>query len=518
MLVVTLFAVVGSCLLDSGCATGAPSPADDETGDTPAADASSAANATARPDGRAPTAPVADAASKLDATTSAPTGTPPDSGVGVVPNPGEAFDPSAPKPGDTCPSGLPDFAAVSRRCGKCGSQRALCEAGRIIGPYGPCTGEAAGDSCLPNAVESGVECGRCGSRVRTCSPTCAWSTSVCLGEVLGGCVKDEVTYVEGVCTDIDLVRKQTCSATCAIGVPEPCARQNDTLSAPQVAGATASGTFALSTIRKIPRLTVGGCPTTSSTTLNTGFHYTRVVNPGSSSVNITATVVAPPSGTRPSVYVAAYLGALPPGTSAEREACADSVVSSTPSAMLNIPPGESAYILVNAAGSATTGRYQLDVKTNFTGAEPLAPVEGDITLDSAVGGTVSTPVAFVSTQTLQRRLAGTCPRYFSPSEASSPFRYYRLLNGTATARTVDIWMPGPLDTLLAVYPGPTPPLSQERGRCIGTLNTFCPVGAIAGADSCLTSVSVPALGSLIVYAATATASSGFATLNVRTTN
>jgi len=517
---VPFFGLGLSWSLAAGCATDA-TPGDDEDAATPATDAAkdSATSTDARPtpaDAAKPDAATdaakPDAADASDARADA---TPTD--AGIVPNAGEPFDPAAPKPGDMCPAGVPEFDTVTRRCGKCGSQRAFCEAGRVVGAYGPCTNEKVGeDFCLPNAVEVGVECGLCGSQVRKCDLTCAWSTGVCLGEVVNGCVKNEVTYVEGVCANIDHVRKQTCSATCTRGAPEACAPQNDSITAAQAVGGKAKGVFALSSARTIPRLTAAACPTTSSTTINVGYHYTRVVNSGAAPINITATVAAPPTGTKPNVYVSGYLGSAPPANATAREQCIDSARDTPETITFNIPAGQSGYILVEGALATTTGRFELEVTTNFVGPEPLAPVEADITLDPVMGNTVSTPVSFVSTQVLQRMAIGVCPRGISTTVATPPYRYYRLLNNTAAARTVDISLLDPLDTILAVYPGTNPPLAQDRAQCLGTINDFC--SGVTGADSCVTGISVPAMGSVVIYASTYSATSGATTLDVKTTN
>ncbi|MBK8219070.1 MAG: hypothetical protein IPK71_35510 [Myxococcales bacterium] len=55
--------------------------------------------------------------------------------------PGDPFDPLAPKPGDPCPTGVQVNGTIDRRCGKCGTQRALCDVGRVVGAYGACSNE-----------------------------------------------------------------------------------------------------------------------------------------------------------------------------------------------------------------------------------------------------------------------------------------------------------------------------------------------------------------------------------------
>jgi hypothetical protein len=68
------------------------------------------------------------------------------------------------------------------------------------------------------------------------------------------------------------------------------------------------------------------------------------------------------------------------------------------------------------------------------------------------------------------------------------------------AKTVDVSGDEPEDTVLAIYPGPDGPLSGDRVNCVGSSNDTCITGP-ANADSCLTAVTVPANGSIVVYIA-----------------
>jgi len=524
---VPLFGLGLSWTLAAGCATDAAPPEDEDSG-TPTADAAkdSAPVTDARPptdsavrDSAVPDSARPDAADASDARVDA---APVDSGL--VANPGEPFDPSAPKPGDMCPAGVPEFDFVSRRCGKCGTQRALCETGRIVGAYGPCTNEKTAtnpaDICLPNAVEIGVECGLCGSQVRKCDLTCAWSTGVCLGEVVNGCVKNEVSYIEGVCPTIDETRKQTCSPTCNRGAPEACAVQApDTLVAPQVAAGTVNGVYSLTGIRKLARLNSGACPTTSSTT-SSSYHYLRVTNPGAEQVNVTVTMTAPPTGTKPDLMISSYVGltAIPADATA-RQTCTGVVRDSPENLTFTIPAGQSAFVLSSGFSATTSGRFTAEVKTNLVGPEPVPAVDYDLTLPAAAGD-VSTAVNFVATQTSERvGSTGTnsCP--ITVSGTISGYRYIRLTNPTATVRNTNLWLASGADTVIAVYPGPMPPVASARTACVGSQNDTCPSGSgITGADSCLPNVSVPANGSIIVYAAMWSSTTGSTSFTARATN
>jgi len=504
--------------LASGCAADGVVEEDVDSAVEPSSEASTKDTGTdARPvDAMAKDTSVPDT-SRPDASNDATTDAA-DSGP-LVSLPGEDFDPTAPKAGDPCPVGVPVNDLISRRCGKCGSQKAFCETGLKVGQYGPCLGErAAVDACLPKAREVGVQCGLCGSQVRVCDNTCVWSTGLCLNEVVGGCVANEVNHVEGVCANPAEVRKQTCSASCVRGVPEACGPQlPDTLTASQTRAGVVSGTFSLTTTRTIPRLNVGACPVTSST-INVTYHYARIVNSGADSINVTVTQSAPAVGTKPNTYIAAYVGrTAAPVDALERQACTDQVRDTPESLTFNIPAGDSAIVLSTASAINLTGKLKLDVVTNFIGPEPAPAVDTDVVMDAVMGQTVTAPVNFVATQVLERVNSGVCPRTLSTLKPA--YRYIRLSNPTAVDRTANIWLASPLDTVIGVYPGPTPPISTDRGACIGEIADGCAVATgITGANSCLGGVNVPAMGSVIVYASQYSLTTGSTTFNATTTN
>ena len=438
---------------------------------------------------------------------------------GLVSLAGEDFDPVAPRPGDPCPPGVPVNDLVSRRCGKCGVQRAFCETGLKVGQYSSCVGEkTAVDSCLPRAREVGVECGLCGSKVRVCDNACVWTTGLCVNEVAGGCLANEVSYAEGVCANPAEVRKQTCSTSCVRGTPEPCGPQlPDTLTASQTRAGAVSGTFSLTTTRTIPRLNTGVCPVTSST-VNVTYHYARIVNSGADSINVTVTQTAPAVGTKPDTSIAAYVGrSVAPIDAVERQACTGQVRDNPESLTFTIPAGDSALVLSTAFFVNTTGKLKLEVVTNFIGAEPAPTVDADVVMDAVMGQTVTAPVTFVATQVLERVSTGACPKTLSTTKPA--FRYIRLSNPTAIDRTANIWLASPSDTVIGVYPGPTPPTSTNRGACIGEIADGCAAATgISGANSCLGGVNVPAMGSVIVYASLYSLTTGSTTFNATTTN
>ncbi len=458
---------------------------------------------TSTPDSAKPDATTTDS-SVTDATADA------DSGIGNLP--GEQFDPNAPKTGAACPTGVAEFDTITRRCGTCGSQKAFCEAGRIVGAYGACSGEKTGtDICLPGAREVGVECGLCGSQVRNCDGTCVWSSALCTGEVVGGCPKGQVTYVEGVCTNVNQVRKQTCSQTCSRQAPEACADlpPDDILTAAQTAGGVVSGTYSLSPLtRTIPRLNSGVCPATSSSTSVT-YHYARIDNTGTDSINVTIATGTPAGSTKIDAMVSAYAGKTVPAYAGARQACTGSVRDTPEAATLNIPAGGSAVFLTTAFASAKTGPIKLDVTTNFIGAPPTF-----LTVP-AVGSSASFPVTLAAANTIVKPNApspdpGPCP--LSLSSDSTAYQYVEVRNTTAAPRTVKLETTA-LDTLMAYYAGATPPATPaDRLACVGQFADGLSVSTLNG-------VVIPANSSISVYVGGyLTSTLGDTSLKVTTTN
>ena len=65
---------------------------------------------------------------------------------------GKDAGPPAPQPGTACAA---QYTIVTRSCGKCGKQEAICQpadGGLAWSDYGPCSGEL--ETCLPGATKS----------------------------------------------------------------------------------------------------------------------------------------------------------------------------------------------------------------------------------------------------------------------------------------------------------------------------------------------------------------------------
>jgi hypothetical protein len=203
---------------------------------------------------------------------------------------------------------------------------------------------------------------------------------------------------------------------------------------------------------------------------------------------------------------------------AEREACTgavvDNTISGTESVTVNIPAGGSVILLTTPYAAGKTGQIRVEVTTNFVGAEQAPPVDTDVTLSATMGTSVTAPVSFVTTQTLPRLVTfGGCPASLSTTNTS--YRYIRVINPTATARTADVSLASGTDSVIASYPVMTPPLNSDRLNC-SDVNDTC--SGISGADSCVKGITVPANGSVIVYAAKFSSGAGSTTFKATTTN
>lgn len=481
-----------------GCATDATVPDEEDSGTTPVTptDASKADTNTTRPDTSVPDTGKPDTAVPDTSTPDTAVPDAAEAGVdsGLGPRPGETVDPLAPKPGDPCPAGVNLNDVIDRRCGKCGNQKALCIAGaggaKVVDAYGACTGEKTGvGACLPKErIVS--ECGFCGTQTKDCDLSCAYVEGACTGQVAGGCTANEVTYIEGVCPDPAHVRRQVCSAACVKGTPEPCApRPLDEIVISQTAGMTVSGESAVYST-KIGKLNTGACPRTVSSTL-TGYQYVRVKNNGAMEATVTISNGTPAGATKPDTIVALYPGPNAPG---DRTMCVGTVFDSPESITTAIPAGGSVIFHQSLfSASATNPRLKTEVTTEYLGATPPTSVA----IGPNMNDTVTYFVQFDPAQLTERLSSGACPATLSSSMVA--YKYVQVTNPGGAARLVDLSADEPVDSVLAVYSGATPPATAaERAACVGSSNDTCAAAGFPTADSCLAGVSIPAAGSVWV--------------------
>lgn len=365
----------GAIAAAQGCAT-ATVVEDPDASDLPApTDAGLPEATTQRPDtGKVDSAPPTPDSSLPDSgpadTSTAPADAAADADASVLaPRAGEPFDPAAPKAGDPCPVGVNLNDTISRRCGKCGSQSALCEAGaggaKVVGAYGACTGEKTTPAaCLPRERLL-ADCGICGKQTKDCDLSCSYVEGACQGQLPGGCPANEETFLEGLCTNPGDVRRQVCSATCVKGTPEPCA--------PRPAPAPdhtidlgAANVPVLQPITFDPAKTLpipespflsdpAACPLTLSGDLRS-YRYVRVQNTGATAR--TVTISTTDAG---DTLLAYYAGPAPVPTAAARRACTgqysdDAVGLHGSISGVVIPAGDAitAYVANYSSGGGTT--------------------------------------------------------------------------------------------------------------------------------------------------------------------
>lgn len=444
------------------------------------------------PDALVPDTSTADAADAADSATVDAA----DSGV----IPGEPFDTTKPKPGDPCPVGVNLYDTLDRRCGLCGTQRAFCEAGRIVGAYSVCTGEkTTPGACLPGA-RSAQACGLCGTQTRVCDASCTYVENACVGEVAGGCVANSVRYL-ATCANPAEFRKSTCSGTCVAGTPEPCAPRgaDATLVVSQTTGGVVAQTLTVDTASKLPILTSTYCDTKLHATTQGVYSYVLVRNTGAMPANVT---LFNKSATQAATF-AAYPGTSLPDA-AGRLACQDHV--GVDRFTFTIPANGSQLVYVGALSASATGDFPLEAKTNFLGAEAATVVDHTVAISGTNGGIVNQALSFSEDKFLP--VSGAPGAYSSPAVytganacpvtkfgAEFGARYVRLTNPGATARTVNLITTGvDEDSYLAVYP--TVPLSTARAACAGSYSDDC---SDFDYNGCLNGVSVPGNGSIVVY-------------------
>lgn len=284
-----------------------------------------------------------------------------------------------PEPGDPCP--VVD-AILTRPCGLCGSQEAVClsdpsrPSGGTVSPYGPCHDETT-NGCAPGSTE--VEaCGNCGTLTKTCTRYCAWHRGACK-EPPGACVPTTHEITKAGCSGGGF-RVRTCSSACAwTSYSATCTPLDIELSIASETGARSSAILPLSAlfVDKRPK---GKCPSVSlSTTTKHPQLYVELVNPTGKTARVSVWNARAPDGPEMDTVMAAYDGH--PATDAERAACRHGIADTCPPGLgcekqfaglegVSIPPFGSvviwfgAYWEVGTTGAGTSeGKVMLVVRT-----------------------------------------------------------------------------------------------------------------------------------------------------------
>ena len=258
----------------------------------------------------------------------------------------------APNPGDACKT-LDEL--FTRACGICGTQSALCLAKPdgtpgVVSIYSPCASEVA-NGCLPGATENEA-CGNCGTRPRTCTQYCAWSTGACAGEPVSSCTPTSVDYTSAGCPTVGTVRTRACSGTCSwTNFTPTCDPLDFKLVVAATPGDTVSAIYPLRATIAAKRLS-GTCPNGSfSTTTNHPYVYVELVNPTENALTLSAwNTAASSSGPTIDTLMTWYTGNAKPADDASRKACAKGMIDACPS---GLPCGDSKWAGITGANAVT---------------------------------------------------------------------------------------------------------------------------------------------------------------------
>lgn len=238
---------------------------------------------------------------------------------------GKDAGPPPPDPGTACAKVDQIF---TRTCGMCGTQKAVClaegdgGAGKVS-DYSPCEGEKG--VCVAGTVED-VACGNCGTAKRTCNQYCAWSTGACGGQPANSCTPGAVELQNAGCTVPDTYRQRSCQNNCIWeNYSQTCSPPPTFLLVPPTVGSVNSAQISLKSSQVAPRVT-GSCPSaTVSTTATTPYNYFEIRNPTTKAATVSIYHSAAMGGTAIDTVIAAYDGATPPASEAERKACVKGV-------------------------------------------------------------------------------------------------------------------------------------------------------------------------------------------------
>ncbi|HSO30991.1 MAG TPA: hypothetical protein VLT33_00705 [Labilithrix sp.] len=292
--------------------------------------------------------------------------------------------PPPPVPGTKCTV----FDEVRKKtCGACGEQETIClgvDGGAgTWSDYGLCAKELA-NGCIPGTVVS-EGCGNCGTRVKTCSQYCAFTTAACLGEPAMACVPGSIELTNAGCADGNTYHQRSCSSTCVpSGFGLTCDAAPTTVQVPPNVGGVSS-TIALLSESQVATRLGGTCPSATLTadTTQTPYVYLSVHNPLAKSAVVSIYNSQAPGGLVLKTVLASY-GADVPTTDALRKACVKGANSYGTSALtgntsfasldatraVTIGPNETVTVylaaynpFVAATPALSTGKVKLNVRT-----------------------------------------------------------------------------------------------------------------------------------------------------------
>jgi len=291
--------------------------------------------------------------------------------------------PPPPVPGTPCTT---DSEQREKECGACGKQKTVCldtGSGLKWQEYGVCENELPG-GCIPGSTVT-ESCGNCGKQTKTCTKYCAYTVSACTGQPVNSCTPGGVELSTAGCTVADTYRQRSCKETCTWdSFSTTCSPPPTFLAVPPTVGQANSSLITLSATQTVARLS-GSCPNGSINTSITPYNYFEIRNTTAKTATVSIYHSQATGGPILDTVIAAYTGATPPSTDAERKACLKGVgdfgttaltgdgsfASLTNTSAVVIPPGGSVtvysaqYYAYNAADAeAAGGKIKINVKTD----------------------------------------------------------------------------------------------------------------------------------------------------------
>jgi hypothetical protein len=249
-----------------------------------------------------------------------------------------------------------------KSCGACGTASTICldvGGSKTWSIYSSCENELAG-GCIPGTMVDEA-CGNCGTKKKTCTQYCAFTTAACLGQPATSCVPGSVDLSTASC-DTTTFLQRTCGSACTYGgFSSTCAAAPTVIEVGPTPGSVSSTVAILTSDQVISRISGTACPAaTLSTTITSPYVYLQVHNPLATAATVAIYNSVAPGGIAYSTVLAAYAGAVSPTDDASRKTC------------------------IKAKTYGTTA---------LTGNSKFASLDGTTAISIAAGATVSVYVA-----------------------------------------------------------------------------------------------------------------------------
>lgn len=265
-----------------------------------------------------------------------------------------------------------------KTCGICGKASTICTSqadggAPVWSQYSSCNGQLAG-GCEPGTTLM-EPCGNCGTRPKTCKPTCSFSFGQCGGQPAGACPAGAIELTAAGCP-ANTFRARTCSDTCAFSTFSDCAPPPAKIEAPKVVGTTNYTYVVLNASTTAKRL-LDVCPDATLGAALVPTAYVQVHNPNATQVKVqiyNSQVL--PGGPIFETLLATYSTDGKPTTEVARKKCTKGVSSFSDASLtgddrfaaldsfenVTIPPGKTIWVYNASRAPASTGVVKLNVR------------------------------------------------------------------------------------------------------------------------------------------------------------